>query len=460
MLLTITSEAERATDLGYLLHKNPANVFQATTSFGRVLVFYPEATERRCTAALLLEVDPVGLVRGRGSTLDQYVNDRPYVASSLMSVAIGEAYRTALGGRCAKLPDRVDEAMPLTAELAAVSCSAGEPLIRKLFEPLGYAVQVTRHSLDGRFPRWGEGSLYTVLLSGTLTVQALLSHLYVLIPVLDNAKHYLIDETEVEKLLRRGEGWLSAHPEKELIAARYLKYRRQYVAAALEQLREESPVANEEEQEREEASVEAPMRLNDARTQAVLAAVRGMAPAAKRVLDLGCGEGRVLRVLLNDHGIGEIVGVDVSTLSLQIAERRLERLPERQRARARLVQGSALYADERFRGFDAALLVEVLEHIEPGRIGDVERVLFGQARPRRAVVTTPNREYNATWPSLEAGALRHRDHRFEWTRAEFREWATRVAGENGYAVQFQGIGPEDPELGCPTQMAVFDDERS
>jgi hypothetical protein len=135
MLLTLTCEAERATDLGYLLHKNPAAVFEKEMGFGRALVFYPESDDRRCTAALLLDVDPVGLVRGKGATLDQYVNDRPYVASSLMSVAIGEVFRTALGGRSRERPERVGEKMPLRATRAAVACDGGELLIRRLFEP-------------------------------------------------------------------------------------------------------------------------------------------------------------------------------------------------------------------------------------------------------------------------------------------------------------------------------------
>src|SRR5229473_2822310 len=148
MLLTITSEAERATELGFLLHKNPVSLFEKDLPFGKVRVFYPEADEARCTAALLLEVDPIGLVRGRGASLDQYVNDRPYVASSLMSVAIGEAFRSAMAGNSKDRPDRVDELMPLTATLAAVDCDGGEPLIRRIFEPLGYKVSLIRAPLD------------------------------------------------------------------------------------------------------------------------------------------------------------------------------------------------------------------------------------------------------------------------------------------------------------------------
>jgi 3' terminal RNA ribose 2'-O-methyltransferase Hen1 len=457
MLLTVTCEAERATDLGFLLHKNPASLFEKDLPFGKVRVFYPEADEKWCTVALLLEVDPIGLVRGRGMSLDQYVNDRPYVASSLMSVAIGEAFRSAMAGNSKDRPDRVDELMPLTATLVAVDCDGGEPLIRRIFEPLGYEVSVVRAPLDERFPQWGESDLYTITLSTKQTVQNLLNHLYVLIPVLDNAKHYFVDATEIEKLMRRGEGWLPAHPDKALIARRYLVHKRQMVEQAMDLLREEG-APDDEAQSVEEEAIEKPVRLNEARMQSVMEAVRGMNPPARSVIDLGCGEGNLLKLLLAEKGLERIVGVDVSSHMLTWAERKLklERLPERQQARIKIIQGSLVYRDARFAGFDAAALVEVIEHLDPPRLAALEKVVFQHARPRRVIVTTPNAEYNSFWPSLPAGKFRHRDHRFEWTRGEFEGWGLGVGERYGYTVQFSGIGAEDEERGCATQMGVFD----
>jgi 3' terminal RNA ribose 2'-O-methyltransferase Hen1 len=457
MLLTIKCETEQATDLGYLLHKNPANLFEKPMWFGRVRLFYPEVEDHRCTVAVLLEVDPVGLVRGKSTTLDQYVNDRPYVASSLMSVAIGELFSTTLAGRSKERPERIGEAMPLRARLAAVDCDGGEALIRRLFEPLGYTVSVERALLDERFPEWGSSDLYGITLEGRQTVQNMLAHLYVLIPVLDNRKHYYVDEAEIDKLMRRGEGWLAAHPDKELITRRYLLYKKGYIRAALEQMREEA-VEADEVQEAEEERIEAPFRLNEARLQAVLAAVRGSEPPARRVIDLGCGEGRLLQMLLKERGIEKIVGVDVSSHVLAKAEQRLhlDRMPERQRARIQLMQGSLVYQDGRFSGFDVATLVEVIEHLDPPRLKSLEQVVFQHARPSRVIVTTPNAEYNVHWPSLPAGKFRHRDHRFEWTRGQFRSWAETVGHRYNYVVTLQGIGPEEADLGCPTQMAVFD----
>ena len=469
MLMTITSEAPDASDLGFLLHKNPANVLRETRNFGDMIVFYPEVGAHRCTVALLLQVDPVGLIRGRqhANGIDQYVNDRPYVASSLLSVAIADVFGSALNGRSRERAERVGEKMPLRAHLSAVSCAGGAELITRLFAPLGYAVTVERAELDERFPNWGEADIYAVGLAGMQTVQALLSHLYVLIPVLDNAKHYFVGEAEADKLLQKGADWLPTHPEHDLITRRYLNYKQSIIRGALDQLKALQPVREDATETQDEADArneqaeetrETGLRLNDARMQAALSTVTELNPPAQRVLDLGCGEGKLLRMLLNERGLREIVGVDVAAHTLEHTARRLhlDTMPERQRARIQLLQGSIVYRDERFNNFDVALLVEVIEHLDPPRLNAMEQVVFAHARPRRIVITTPNAEYNSHWASLPAGKFRHRDHRFEWTRAQFHEWAQTTAERNNYTVAFHGIGPEEPELGCPTQMAVFD----
>jgi 3' terminal RNA ribose 2'-O-methyltransferase Hen1 len=465
--MTLTAETEHAADLGYLLHKNPANVFTDDLPFGTLTVFYTEATPECCTVALLLEIDPIGLVRSdrrRSHGLDQYVNDRPYVASSLFSVALNAAFSTAMNGRSKDRPNRVDEKMRLTICLAAVSCSAGAELVEKLFAPLGYEIALERAVLDERFPEWGESDLYTITLRGEQTVQDALSHLYVLIPVLDNAKHYYIGEDEVEKLLRKGERWLNTHPHKALITRRYLSYRQSMVKAAMQRLElpaDETATPQDEsdaQAEAQEAAAEEPLRLNDLRLQAAKAAVMSMEPPARRVLDLGCGEGRLLRMLNGERSIAELVGADVANGVLEMAANRLhlDEANERQKQRLKLIQGSVVYRDDRFLNFDAALMIEVIEHLDPPRLQAMEQNVFGYARPRRLIVTTPNREYNALWSSLPAGAMRHRDHRFEWSRTEFQEWANRTAERYGYGVTFQGIGPEHEAYGCPTQMAIFD----
>jgi 3' terminal RNA ribose 2'-O-methyltransferase Hen1 len=468
MLLTITTTYRPATDLGYLLHKNPARAQSFPLSFGQAHVFYPQAAPERCTAALLLDVDPVGLVRGRGAgpaggegaSLAQYVNDRPYVASSFLSVALAQVYGSALSGRSKDRPDLVEQALPLEAALAALPCRGGEGFLRRLFEPLGYAVAARRHPLDEQFPAWGPSRYFTVTLGATTPLQRLLSHLYVLVPVLDDEKHYWVGEEEVEKLLRHGAGWLAAHPEREQITRRYLRHQSRLTRAALARLvevEETSPdaAAAEEAHAAEEAAVERRIGLDERRRSAVMAALE--ASGARRVIDLGCGEGKLVQALLDDPSFTEVAGMDVSSRALALAEQRLhvERLPTARAQRLRLFQGTLTYRDRRIEGYDAATVVEVIEHLDPARLRAFERIVFGEARPVTAIVTTPNVEYNVRFERLPAGRLRHHDHQFEWTRAEFQVWAQGVAARHGYTVRFEPVGPVDPELGPPTQMGVF-----
>ena len=457
MLLTITSTTGPATDLGYLLHKNPARVQSFELGFGKAHVFYPEATLERCTAALLLDIDPVHLVRGQHGPFEQYVNDRPYVASSFMSVALAQVYGSTLKGQSKERQAQAAMAIHFTAQLAVVQCRGGESILHRLFEPLGYTVTAAPYPLDEHYPEWGQSDYFTVALTATLRLSELLTHLYVLIPVLDAEKHYWIGEDEVEKLLRFGEGWLGRHPERDFITRRYLKHKR-LVSAALAQLAEEDAPdldAAEEEHAQEEAEIEKHLSLHELRLGAVLAVLKNS--GSHRVLDLGCGEGRLLQLLLAEKSFTQIVGMDVSHRALQVAGERLhlDQLPPMQRQRVQLIQGALTYRDQRLAGYDAAAVVEVIEHLDPPRLAAFERVLFEFARPRLVVCTTPNAEYNVNFTSLPASRFRHKDHRFEWTRAEFLAWARGVAERFGYSLRCLPVGPEDPKVGAPTQMGIF-----
>jgi 3' terminal RNA ribose 2'-O-methyltransferase Hen1 len=458
MLLTLRTTHVPATDLGFLLHKHPDKVQTFELPFGAAHVFYPEATETACTAALLLDVDPVGLVRGAGGTIDQYVNDRPYVASSFLAVAIARVLGTALAGRCERLPELAASPLPLEARIAALPCRGGEGLLRRLFEPLGYGVHADPHPLDPTFPAWGMSRYFTVVLRASCRLSDLLSHLYVLIPVLDDDKHYWVGDPEVEKLVRHGEGWLGSHPERETIARRYLRHQRGLMREAMARLATEGESQPEETsriRDAEEAGLERPLRLHDQRLDLVASVLHES--GARRVVDLGCGDGKLLKRLLADPQFAEIVGMDVDSRSLAIARERLDldRLPPRQRERIELLHGSLLYRDRRLAGYDAAAVVEVVEHLDPPRLAAFERAVFEFARPGMVAITTPNREYNVRWPSLPAGRFRHRDHRFEWTRGEFHVWAVTVAARFGYNVLFRPVGEEDPEVGAPSQMGIF-----
>lgn len=464
MLLTITTTHRPATDLGYLLHKHPDKFQSFDLSFGTAHAFYPEVGPERCTASLLLEVDAVGLVRGRRPDQDfllaQYVNDRPYAASSFLSVAIAQVFTSALQGKCKERPELVNVPLPLEARLAVLPVRGGESFLRSIFEPLGYEVEATQFVLDERFPEWGESPYFTVTIRRVVALSELLAHLYVLIPVFDARKHYYVGHDEMEKLLEKGEGWLSQHPAKDEIARRYLGNRPSLFRLALSRLVEDEEPDDQDDElpakAQAEERLERPISLNDQRLGAVVAALR--ASGARRILDLGCGEGKLIRELLGDRQFEEILGLDVSIRSLEIASRRLklERMPNAQAQRVKLIHGSLMYRDKRLEGFDAGTVVEVVEHLDPPRLKAFERVLFEYARPRTIVLTTPNSEYNVVWETLPAGKFRHSDHRFEWSRREFQEWAMGVANRFGYAVRFLAIGAEHPEHGPPTQMAVFE----
>jgi 3' terminal RNA ribose 2'-O-methyltransferase Hen1 len=467
VLLTVSTTHQPATDLGHLLHKHPDRVQEFRQSFGTVTVLYPEATDERCTVALLLDVDPVRLARSRARnapdfSLAQYVNDRSYAASSLLGVAMADVFSTARSGRCDARQQLADSAIPLEIVIPVLPCRGGAVIAHRLFEPLGWAVDARPIPLDDAFPEWGDSRYVRLELTGAVRLADALNQLHVLLPVLDESKHYWQGPDEVDKLLRSGEGWLSDHPEAELITRRYLGRRSALTRTALARLAElgdevEEAVestADEEALQPEEKRVP----LNTQRHEAVHAVLLEL--GAKSVIDLGCGPGQFLDRLVKTASFTRIAGSDVDTRSLQQAARRLhlDRMSERQAERVSLFHGALTYEDDRYSGFDAAVLMEVIEHVDPPRLEAVERVVLGAARPRAVVVTTPNSEYNVLYEGLSG--RRHPDHRFEWTREEFGLWCDRVASAYGYRVERRGIGDADATYGAPTQLAIFTREEA
>lgn len=466
MLLTISTTHRPPSDLGYLLHKHPDRVQSFSLAVGKACVFYPESSDDRCTACLMLDVDPIALVRGkRGErTLDQYVNDRPYVASSMLAVAISQVFGTALSGGCKERPDLATTPIPLRASVAALP-SGSEALLRRLFEPLGYEINLIPHVPQPQSAKADKPILFGIELSATIVLRELLSHLYVLIPVLDNDKHYYVGDDEVAKLMRHGQGWLARHPERELIAIRYLKYRRSLADEAIRKLREQDGdgprlIDSDNPTDPFEEETEERLSLHQRRHRDVVAVLRKH--GVKSVVDLGCGEGKLVRDLLKRREFTKIIGMDVSHRSLEFAAERLriERLPARDRERVELLHGSLMYRDRRLDGFDAAVLCEVIEHLDESRLESMEKVVFRGMRPGLVIVTTPNSEYNVMWESLTAGSMRHRDHRFEWTRDQFQAWASAVATRFGYRCEFHDVGdpgttPDGRDVGAPSQMGVF-----
>lgn len=454
MLLTITTTRYPATDLGYLLHKHPAKVQTFPFTAGDAHVFYPEATEEKCTAALLLDLDPVKLTRksSPGSNdfaLEPYVNDRPYVASSFMSAAISQAFSSAMNGRCKDKPELVEIAFPFEVSLSVLPVNGGEPLLRNLFEPLGYEVSVQSFPLDTQYPAWGQSRYFQVTLKHTLPLRLLLSQLYVLMPVCDNDKHYFVGEHEIEKLMEKGREWLENHPARELITRRYLKHLGPLTRQALSIIMKDEDVPEPEKLPADK------IRLHDLRLQTVRDLL--LEHNVSSVADMGCGEGKLLKLLMEKSAFSRILGMDVSYHALEIAREKLklDRLPELQKKRIGLILGSLAYKDKRLSGFEAATLVEVIEHLDMPRLAVLEKAVFEYARPQLVIITTVNAEYNVKYEALSAGAFRHKDHRFEWTRAEFESWANKVATQFGYTVVFKPLGDYDEAVGAPSQLALF-----
>ena len=463
MLLTITMKGTNTQELGYLLHKNPYRAQCFDLSFGKAYVFYMEVTDNRTTAALLLELNPIDLARGKLGSKDgglfDYVNDRPYVSSSFMSTAINRVFSTAMNGKCTKRQELADSLHDLEATIYNLPVRGDKELVREIFEPLGYNITVRESVLDEQFSEWGESSYIDLTISSRIKLSDMLNHIYVLIPVFDKQKHYYMSEDEIDKLLRHGEGWLSEHPKKNTIIRRYFDMKRSYANKTIARLLEAESETEETEQNEETPEISEPEQkripLNTQRMEAVKNAV--LESGAVSVLDIGCGEGKLTSILLRETQIKRITAADVSVSVLEKAKQKLnfDRMQPYLKDKLTLIQASLMYKDKRFEGFDAACVVEVIEHMDEGRIPLFEKVLFGCAKPKTVIVTTPNKEYNDNYPTLENGTLRHKDHRFEWTREEFRNWCRHICKEFGYTVNYQNIGETDEKCGSPTQMGVF-----
>ena len=457
MILNISTTHQPATDLSWLLHKHPSKLQSFPISGGKAHVFYPENTDKKCTATLLLDLNNIDLVRKlktpRGSSLDlqSYVNDRPYTASSFMSTAIAKVFSSALNGKCNDRPELLNQAWDFDITIGALRVAGGMENLERIFKPLGYEIAVEGIPYDSTFLDWGDSPYYIVHLKNHCTLQELLSHLYILLAVYDKDRHYWISDSEIDKLFDKGGNWLQTHPERAFIIRRFLKNLGPLTKKALERF-----TLNEENSQENKAMVKtekSPLHKQRLETVTELLKQSG----AKTVVDLGCGEGKLLKMLLPEPQFDHILGMDVSMRSLRIAKEKLylDNMTPNQRKRIDLLQSSLTYRDERLTGFDAAALVEVIEHLEPESLHSLELAVFKYAKPKTVIITTPNKEYNRLYEFLEKGKMRHGDHRFEWTRKEFQEWANKVASAYNYQVSFGGIGEEDETFGTPSQLAVF-----
>lgn len=479
MLMSITLDQTKnknykASDLGFLLHKHPESIHEFNLSFGKARVFYPEASDEQCTAVLYAELDAIDMVKnfripkGSAKQLKQYVNDRPYSCNSFFTVALSNVFRTALNGTCKKQPELVKQALPLTVNLPVLPSKGGQSLIRQLFEPLGYTIDLHQHEFDEDLPEWGNSHYFDITLKNTALLSEVLTHLYVLIPVLDNDKHYWVGFDEVDKLINNSKNWVPQHPHKNIIVARYLKKQSSLTKKALSELDLEAStlaiveepeinetIDQEKHSQAKEDKLEKKVRLNDLRIEKITQTIHDL--DINNITDFGCGEGKYLKEYLKITKLEKITGIEVSTHVLDRAEQRLkiDRLPEKTRNKLSLLQGSLTYKDRRLKNIDLATCIEVIEHIDEDRLDAFSESLFGYSKPRYAIITTPNIEFNATFENLPIGKFRHNDHRFEWDRKTFEQWCHTICEKYQYTVRFDGIGEQHPEYGAPTQMALF-----
>lgn len=464
MILIISAVGKDCQKLSYLLQKSPFVVgeFDVGASF-KTYVFFPEYSEERTTCAVMFDMNSIELVKSlkahdRHATysLFDYINDRPYVSSSFTCSIISDVFRSALNGKCREYPDLPNQEFDLSARFY-VSMKTKDDLIKELFEPLGYELSYSteRPPVDSMYEQFGESPYYDVTISRRETVKDLLSHLYILIPILDKMRHYGPSSDEVKKIMKIGDSWLKDHPSKKKIVGRYFGKKKELATSVLDRL--EDQIKDEQRiDENSDDEKETRTPLAGQRRKAIIRTLREH--NVKTVLDLGCSTGKLSFELIDTPGIVKVTGADISARAIEkaVLEKRIhKKMTEDQKSRLDFVIASAIYRDLRFSAFDAIVLQEVIEHFDSWKLRVAEDVVFKYSGPRVVVVTTPNIEYNVLFENLENGKLRHRDHKFEFTRGQFKEWANRICKQFGYTVSFEDIGEFVENIGTQTQMAVF-----
>ncbi|MEH7254262.1 3' terminal RNA ribose 2'-O-methyltransferase Hen1 [Neobacillus niacini] len=442
MQLSLTVRGSGADVVSYLIAKNPNNPYERDEKGFKVRLVYPIFNKEEVQFIIYVKPDPIDLVRNSSDLFDitHYINDREFAVSSLFITTIRKALGTALNGK----PDEeyqswVDHRFEMELAFGPVSTDLRDQEIADLFEPMGYQVEIER----GESAIREKCSARFVTISGRQSVQNALMHVSILIPVIDNYKHYFLDEREVEKLERYGEGWLETHPLKQMIVKRALRFN---ALIAQSKYHEKKPyIHNQEENPKS--------RLNDLRYEAILNIIRTL-PQRETIVDLGAGEGRLSVQLGFAEGVKEILSIEPSNKSRIKAIERFEQVIDKEGyVQPQSLAGSLFYFDSRLQNRDIIILCEVIEHIDEDRLPKIVDTILGDYLPKTLIVTTPNQEYNVIYDMDEA--MRHDDHRFEWTRAEFAQHVEAWAQNYPYQVSIQGIGEEHPIYGHPTQMAIF-----
>ncbi|WP_307473343.1 methyltransferase domain-containing protein [Cytobacillus purgationiresistens] len=439
MQLTIHAKGDKVNVLSHLLAKNPENLYERNHKGHIIRLFYDRFTDNEVEATIYAVPDPIVLTRDRANTYDitHYINDREFAVSSIFLSFIRSALSTGLNG----LPkdeyrEWVDHEFDYTFSFGPVSTSLKEKELEGLFGPLGF-------ELSFMYP-YGKGSPHYLVLKGKTTLQRGLRQLYVLIPVIDNYKHYYIDEKEREKLERYGEGWLSTHPQKSFIIQKALRFKELFAKM------EESNINPKPVPSKDKVS------LNVQRYERIIQIINA-AEDKESIVDFGSGEGKLSTKLGFVNGVKEILAVEPSEReTLKASKRFNEAASHNQFNMPQTIWGSLFYYDERLKHKDVMILCEVIEHIDIDRLKKVMDTILGQYQPKLLIITTPNSEYNERYDLGQH--YRHEDHRFELTRTEFTSWCHERSHGYPYLCSISGIGDEDEKFGSPTQICVFERE--
>ncbi|KQY91115.1 3' terminal RNA ribose 2'-O-methyltransferase Hen1 [Paenibacillus sp. Root52] len=476
MHLILQASGEDAAVVSHLLAKNPNNIYDRTDKGVRVRMVYTRATSSETEVLIHAEPDPVDLVRGSpdGYDITQYINDREFVTSSLFCSYIRSALGTALNGKPKEEYTKwVEHPFDLQLSFGPVASDLPDRVVEELFSHLGYAVTLEREELSYSFDLKKRSSVRRIILRGQETVQNALRQLFLLIPVLDNYKHYFISEDEIDKIKRYGDGWLETHPHKELIVKRTLRFaeliRKYESKEGRLSISDNKPLSaedvendrNELAERSNEASTEASTDdvltddLNELRYRAITEVVARL-PHRQRIVDMGAGEGKLSARLATIAGVESILAVEPSGQSRLRAMERFAKLEGRHGvfAMPEPIIGSLFYFDEQMQHQDVMILCEVIEHIEAYRLDGIMNTLLQEYQPEVLIVTTPNKEYNDVY-AMEQESFRHHDHRFEWTRAELAERCVEWSAGTNYTYTIQGIGEQVEGYGQPTQMIIF-----
>ncbi|PYF06198.1 3' terminal RNA ribose 2'-O-methyltransferase Hen1 [Ureibacillus chungkukjangi] len=443
MQLTIRGTGQDIQVISYLLAKNPNNLYERRVSGHLVRMFFSQFSEEEVEVTFFVTPDPIELSRNNSKVYDitSYINDREFVVSSIFCTFLRTALGTALNGKpVEEYEPWVNHPFPLEFSFGPVASQLTDQDIQSLFQPLGYAVEITYGEADYNMDFKSKSSARFITLKGSTTLQMGLRQLFVLIPVLDNYKHYYIDEQEVEKIVRYGEGWLDKHPKREFILRQALRFKEVY-----------GQFENQHTKKENESSPK--LRLNDLRYDKIVGKVNQL-KRKETVVDLGSGEGKLSEKLGFIDGVKEILAVEPSESATLKALKRFEKAAQDKNfVKPRQIFGSLFYYDERLKGKDVLILCEVIEHIDEYRLPKIIQTILQDYRPRTLIITTPNQEYNEVYGM--GGDYRHPDHRFEWTREEFQTWCKTQNENHEYNIAFDGIGEEHELHGYPTQMCLF-----